>query len=590
MSLRRFFIASLGGSSSPSGPTVTSIIAGAPNTVTVVFSENMNVTSTGWTFMINGAPATITNCIGAGLTWDFEITEFAIGNTLSFSYNPAVGNTENFSAVELNTYANSPVDNASLFEAETTTFMAAISVANNATTYFTATAYEQTGAQLWKIINNHIKNIKGTGNRNQSIDFASKIFVRRICLGIDATVASKNLLDPSIKPMVWGGTWIFDGRGAVPNGSAYGDTNVSPSELDIDNFAMERYNGSTSPGATTMMSLWDGSEGFLIHHGSSDTTFITAQGLNSSIETSDAFTAGSRMLNRLSGDTIAYNNGRRTTVLVAQTPPALTANIDHNCLKNESGSRALFSSAILAGDTIFNVGLTADEVNVWNIMVEDLNRNLGRDFVKQRMLAKGDSTTYAVNVSFNEAWAALVVLSKDFTLINNGLQGASLENAFQLNFINGPNMYDDVDSIFQYDPRLDACITISFSINDCGFNWPAPTGYYPVKFASQALSIFQKLKNVCAYPVDRIVPVIGLYTENFTWADYAAITGTPLVDNTRHRDMIDLATIEASNEGILEIDPWYDMLAAGGTGPDGRHPTAPQHIVIANKVLADILI
>lgn len=112
-------------------------------------------------------------------------------------------------------------------EPEVTAFLTAISVPNDGTIYYSGTAYEITGAELWTALDTCTKDMKtaiglSLGTNNLSTKF--KYIYPRI--GGTATAHRYNLVTGTADGTYNGG-WTHDGSGALPNGSTgYFDTGI----------------------------------------------------------------------------------------------------------------------------------------------------------------------------------------------------------------------------------------------------------------------------------------------------------------------------------------------------------------------------
>jgi hypothetical protein len=96
-------------------PTVVSATVpnGAANTVVVVFSESVTVTTAGWSFRRNTSNWAVSSVAGSGTTWTFTMaTSAASGETIDRSYNSATGATVDAAANELVSFTNAAVTNS----------------------------------------------------------------------------------------------------------------------------------------------------------------------------------------------------------------------------------------------------------------------------------------------------------------------------------------------------------------------------------------------------------------------------------------------------------------------------------------------
>ena len=110
----------------------------------------------------------------------------------------------------------------SSFEAETTTFMNALEIADDSS----ATVYTGVnGSQLWTIMNDEISALKTNG-------LLSKIHTEYAFIGGTAAQHGVNLVNPSANTITWFGSWVHSSLGALGNGAnTYGDTGLIPSAI-----------------------------------------------------------------------------------------------------------------------------------------------------------------------------------------------------------------------------------------------------------------------------------------------------------------------------------------------------------------------
>ena len=114
------------------------------------------------------------------------------------------------------------------YEPETTAYMnnADVSIANDGTVYFNATAYQITGAELWTALDAFVVAVKTSLGLTLKVDNLStkfKFIYPRI--GGTATAHRINLVNPSTFIGTFSGGWTHDGSGALPNGTnGYMDT------------------------------------------------------------------------------------------------------------------------------------------------------------------------------------------------------------------------------------------------------------------------------------------------------------------------------------------------------------------------------
>jgi len=105
----------MAGGGDVTAPTVVSatVPLGAPNTVVVVFSESVTVTTAGWSFRRNTSNWAVSSVAGSGTTWTFTMaTSASGGETIDRSYNAGTGNTLDGAGNELGAFTNASVTNS----------------------------------------------------------------------------------------------------------------------------------------------------------------------------------------------------------------------------------------------------------------------------------------------------------------------------------------------------------------------------------------------------------------------------------------------------------------------------------------------
>lgn len=495
------------------------------------------------------------------------------------------------------------VVNTNAIDEDASLFMESITIPNDETVFFSSTAYEITGAELWTEVDKLVKNLKGTGAINSTYDFWTDAVQFLPVIGGDATRHAVNLRSPGTKDIpAFNGTWVHSGSGAKPNGSTgYASTGISPQELDAAGVNFGRYNGTTASAETkTQMGAWNGSQGWFIHHASNLTTYTLA-GITTQAQNVDFLSAGMQMVNGLNGVTKGSRRGFRVSSLTQTANTTITAEITHNCMQHNNGTRSLFSACELRFGHVIGRSLSEQEQIVFNEIIESFQTNLNRQYVAKRAYFHGDSTTLGNGLAGGNParWTSLIASNKGWAEINRGIDGATLQNAVTVNRIAGPNMYDVRDdethlglffTIPEYDADQDGMFCISFSINDTGLTY---AGYTPANFASQLGEIIDAAI-AKGWPAEKIVCVIGLYCDEALncWDFYITLEtpNLPLADNVRHEAIIDAAEAVAISKGVVWASPYQAMIDAGITyiSNDGRHPNAAGHTVIANYVLTQI--
>jgi len=123
------------------------------------------------------------------------------------------------------------------YEPETTAYMnnADVNIPNDGTVYFSATAYQITGAELWTALDAFVVSVKtslGLTLKQNNLSTKFKFIYPRI--GGTATAHRINLVDPTTFIGTFSGGWTHNGSGALPNGTnGYMDTTCT---YGTDNF------------------------------------------------------------------------------------------------------------------------------------------------------------------------------------------------------------------------------------------------------------------------------------------------------------------------------------------------------------------
>lgn len=105
-------------------------------------------------------------------------------------------------------------------QAETTTYMNALGIADDATVYYATTPQEITGSGIWTTVNDYIFGLKQAG-------LWTKVSVDYPIIGGTAARHAINIKDPSLYVVNYVGAWVHNELGALGNGtSTYANTGV----------------------------------------------------------------------------------------------------------------------------------------------------------------------------------------------------------------------------------------------------------------------------------------------------------------------------------------------------------------------------
>lgn len=113
VSALKTYMDGLGGGVDTTAPVIISATATGASSIVIVFSESVTVTTSGWSFKLNGSAWAISSVSGSGNTWTFNMSSSATSSdTILRSYNSTTGTTLDTSANELVTFTDSAVTNS----------------------------------------------------------------------------------------------------------------------------------------------------------------------------------------------------------------------------------------------------------------------------------------------------------------------------------------------------------------------------------------------------------------------------------------------------------------------------------------------
>jgi len=469
-------------------------------------------------------------------------------------------------------------------DSDAITFMTATGIPNDSTIFYTGTPQEKTGAQLWTIISDLVKELKGQGTLNTITNFWTDKNLRIFhpIIGGTAFTHKFNLKNPATYQINFQGGWVHSRTGARPNGTnAYGDIGIKPTDLNASNLNFGRFNGSMlgASGVELGASNAGNDDTWAVFSNYGGHFHFTTD--DYTIYANDANGLGAYWLNILSATQVT---GYRQGVSVGTTTQAATvlnSNFYYGALNN-GGTPGFFDSKELQQGHFLD-GLSPSEANLYYNIIFDYQLKLGR--VNKQSHFFGDSTTEGVGASVqSNRWSSLVATAKNWTEVNYAVQGTTLENSTPLNPISSPNMYENRNAIPTYIPGSMGALFISYSINDCGLN---VAGYNTTLYSTQLGEIIDVAISK-GWPLNRIVLVIGFLCTELNWNDYLAYgVGVPAT-NARHLTFINAAQVVATAKGVVMVNPYQDMLDSGIYPPDGRHPNDFLYDLIADKVITTI--
>ena len=218
----------LGGGTDSTPPTIVSAVVNTANTIQIVFSENVVVTTAGWSYKLNGGNWAVSSVSGSGNTWTFTMGVSATStDSVTRSYSTSTGNTVDEASNELAGFTDVAVTNSipagGSFDADAQAFITAANITSS--TQRTA-------------INTLVVNLKADG-------LWAKFDVIYPFVGGSAASHKFNLVNPADTDAafraVFVGTWAHSAQGV----SNVGET----SHIDT------KYKHSTSLASKTSMHL-----------------------------------------------------------------------------------------------------------------------------------------------------------------------------------------------------------------------------------------------------------------------------------------------------------------------------------------------
>jgi len=227
---------SLTSSVDTTAPTITTATVedANPNKLVVVFSEVVDITDITGLTITGAATPTLSAPTGSGSNTITFTLSAALTNGQSVTLNVASSNTikdaaNNALAATTRAITNN-VAAVATFEAETTTFMNTIAIADDANPSI-YTGVSNNG--VWLAVDEYIKDLKTAAIYN-------KLHYNYLRVGGDATKQAVDLIDPT-RSGVYFGSWIFGKDGATANGTnCYFKAKANPLVLDptSNNFGM----------------------------------------------------------------------------------------------------------------------------------------------------------------------------------------------------------------------------------------------------------------------------------------------------------------------------------------------------------------
>jgi hypothetical protein len=225
-----------------------------------------------------------------------------------------------------------------LYEPETIAYFNTLGIADDATVYFSATAYEKTGTQLWAAIETYVLALKTALSLTAGINnLSTRLGHLYPFIGGTAARHIVDLVSGTSKGTLSGG-WTHDGSGALANGTnGYMNSGTNPNTLYGTNYyGYIGYNNAYTAGL-----LW-GSAGSI---GGADYDYSSINGvsLHGSFKSMTGVTTGYSSLYRTNATQIKYRkNGVLQTI--AQNYAAATNNNVYIGAYNNLGSPGIYSN------------------------------------------------------------------------------------------------------------------------------------------------------------------------------------------------------------------------------------------------------
>ena len=361
----------------PAGDTTAPTILSATveddnkDKLVLVFSEVVNITDvagltiTGDVTPTLSAPTgtgtnTITFTLSAALTNGQSVTLDVAGtNTIKDVANNALAATTK--AITNNAAA------ASFYEAETTTFMNAVGIADDANPSI-YTGVSNNG--VWVAVDEYITALKTAAIYN-------KLHYNYLRLGNTALTQGINLINPSYIG-TYSGSWIFDATGAKSNGTnTFFDTGYKIAALNDFGVTITINNGYLNESFATIGGLVESSIIIAISITRSNTNASAGFIVNKiGNDFADTVKKGVYTINSINNISSIYKNGvlKQSEALPTGTLP--TINLYEGKLNDDGGSTV--DAEALFGTTVYHQGLTSSEITALNNAINTFEAAINR--------------------------------------------------------------------------------------------------------------------------------------------------------------------------------------------------------------------
>jgi len=165
--------------------------------------------------------------------------------------------------------------------------------------------------------------------------------------------------------------------------------------------------------------------------------------------------------------------------------------------------------------------------------------------------------------------------------LNQGVQGTTMEKRVPINYINSPNMVDNVTTIPTYVSTTHGMLVFQFGLNDIGQNG---ANYTPANYITDAQTVLTYANVTKGWPMNKILMLGAPYANATGYAAYATLSGNPAPDVTRHLAFIEAQRQVAQTNQTMFLD-WYALQVKNDIlntmNADGYHPNDLGHYSLA---------
>jgi hypothetical protein len=269
-------------------------------------------------------------------------------------------------------------------EPETTAYMNAALIPNDGTVYFSGTAYEKTGAQLWTALETLVIAWKtDLGLSLGSLTLASRFKFIYPRIGGTAATHAINLIGATSG--TFNGGWTHDGSGALPNGTnGYMNTNFIPSALSVTNCSFGFDSKTNTNGLASDFGVIDSTGGGIYgdinmygRTGGNLNTRLGANGFNSAIATTTSLGILSMKRDNSANYKVYQEGALLTTHVIASQSTFSNLYPITEAAFNAFGSIIQYSprkrTLLFAGTSMTDTEM-ADFTTTWRTLETTLNR------------------------------------------------------------------------------------------------------------------------------------------------------------------------------------------------------------------------